>query len=254
MTFHLQSLIILYHRPHSSLLAGQLSALIGSRRLLPVPPYHAEEIQEEDNKGTRKRSASAALQSTDVNLPPICLADFVIHYRTASFYILLRSALRGLPFHCLCCVDLAAQPPPTVNLDAPLPGSEELSCMSPAPIDRCEPVISLCHYLDCTVALSRVELNCVDIVNNHYDDGENDDKDDGEDVSYKIEWAFYWRCFLLAVAYNMQKLKTTCMHDLARLCCQYTQLREEWKKAQPLLDKDTVLHMLQITFKHSSRS
>ena len=260
--------------------------------------------------GNSKRSASAALASSDVQFPPAFLSDFVVHYRGVAYHVhkfvlcyhssYFRTYIEPLIdgqraystaecdehpsiTHCIrlpdCCgkveaasddfrlfvchlyfaqhyscipyvvpadIDLLAQPPPNVTLDYPgFVHCDELDAVtasivysSDAPPQLYDAVMSLCHYFDCSVVLSRAEDNCLLVLRS---------RDDGA-AGTECEWNEVWPCFVLALRCDLQRVKDDCMPRIAQHCKRGNSRRQEWQAARQHLDTDTAFDMLLAAF------
>ena len=283
-----------------------------------MPKNTAEMETSSSNSRNRLLLLSIALGTVDVHFPPAFLADFVIHFRSMSYYVhkyvlchhsayfttycqeltageraysadecsghahiahcirlpdscgkvgasvedfrlflfqlYFAQQLRCIPLIADVEVDLLAQTPPvvTVDVESPSPCIIRRLVAAVDGVDdsfslaiTCEPVLSLCHYFDCATVLSRAEDNCVSVV-------AADERNCQECDIEESRWTDVWACFLLALKFDLRRVKRACMPLLATYCVRFSACEEEWRKARPLLDVDTVLEMPQATFEVAS--
>ena len=100
-----------------------------------------------------------------------------------------------------------------------------------------EAVISLCHYFDCSVVLSRAEVNMGLVVCA------------GMNECCDVEaWSLVWPCFQLALQFDFDDVQTDCMIVLTRCSMQNRDHRAKWQAVRAQLDKDTLYRLVQMSF------
>ena len=160
---------------------------------------------------------------------------FVCHLHFAEQY-------SCIPYKAASEVDLAGQPPPAVSLTRPvLTDSEELDDATSSRLDTFdasktnESVMSLCHYFDCAVLLSRAEHNMPLVL--------EELKDLSDQRSERNKLLTF---FLFAVKFDLQQVKKECMARLATSCTKVgSRHRAEWDSLRQQLDKNTLFAMMQ---------
>ena len=112
------------------------------------------------------------------------------------------------------------------------------------PPEICAAVLSLCHYFDCTRLLARAEHNCLLVVREAHR---------GVDRSSWGRWESTWHCFLLALRFGLQRVRTECIDQLAYydVCC-WDNHAEEWDSIRAQLDKDTLFELFQAVLENAA--
>ena len=149
-----------------------------------------------------------------------------------------------IPYKPAADVDLTAEPPPAVTLDYSACDTEEqlrdaTSSLTHAnfPPAVYQAVVSLCHYFDCKAVVSRAEYNCVLMVEFMADIGATDSL-----------WSELWSCFLLALQFDLKRVKAACVETLACHSTLVNAHKTEWESVRAQLDKDTLFELLQAAF------
>ena len=167
---------------------------------------------------------------------------FLCHLYFAQHY-------RCVPYTVATHVNLDAEPAPTVTLDCPaFRGWEELDEATSSSLWTVEPpavyeaVMSLCHYFNCDRVLSRAEDNCAALIEQALYDRANHD----------VAWSELWPCFLLALKFNLMRVKRACIPRLAECCMHGSSHKEQWESVRAQLDRDTLLEVMQAAFDKAS--
>lgn len=106
--------------------------------------------------------------------------------------------------------------------------------------------MSLSHYFDCAAVLSRAEHNMLLVVEGQPTvQTSNYNPYSGQYQRVQAEpfqWSEIWPCFLLALQFDLQRVKGVCMQRLAKNCRRIS--KEQWESMRAQLDKDTLIEML----------
>ena len=111
---------------------------------------------------------------------------------------------------------LDMRPPPTVTLDSPASANSlgieyksSTNFFTGHPPVVSEPTMSLCHYFDCAAILSHAEDNCMLFMKAMEDELDDDDES---------KWQELWPLFLLALQFDLQRVKKACISQLTNYC------------------------------------
>ena len=189
-----------------------------------------------------------------VRLPDRCgkVDASVDDFRLFLYHLYFPRQYNCIPYHMADVhIDLTADLPPTVSLDSPaFPNCRELlaatsnEILDAPAID--EAVLSLCHYFDCALLLSRAEDNLRLVV--------------GAEQQHSVtnSAAEIRACVELACKFNLQRLKKACIVVLANYCRGVYNWRSD-DDGKPtcisiveLLDKDSLVAL--VTQMHSDLS
>ena len=148
-----------------------------------------------------------------------------------------------VPFHPVAHINLSAKREPAVCLDSPsftewpqLRQAVSASVFSSRHLSMTVSTVSLCHYFDCAVLLSRCEGNILLAL------AEN------EHVKPYRSMA---RVFLfLASQFGLQRVKAACIPLQARSCRRVrnrpdSESKEQWEELMKRVDKDTLIELVQ---------
>ena len=225
--FHVHKFVLIYH---SSYFRTYIEALTRGQRAYP----NTECDDHSDIEHCVRLPDSCGKVEADVD-----------NFRLFLCHLYFAQQYCCVPFTANSDIDLAAQPVPAVSFDYPhfrhdgdLNDATACHLYGSDPLEVCESVMSLCHYLDCARILSRAEDNCLLLV--------VPDEDYSNAQLHQL-----WPLFKLALQFDLQRVKKACMPPVARHGMQCYQHKEEWESIRPLLSKDTLFEMLQVTFEEA---
>ena len=184
-----------------------------------------------------------------IRLPDSCgkVAASEDDFRLFLCHLYFAQHYSCVPYKADVEVDVAATPGPAITLNCPshtnmqslrAASSSKFYIASPPAIY--EAVLSLCHYFDCALVLSRAEDNCLLVVQS---------PKSASDL--EVEWNGTWPCFLLALQFDLHRLRKVCIVALAKYHIQVGRHKEEWEGIRAQLGKDTLYELLQAAFRVS---
>ena len=228
--YHVHKFILCYH---SSYFSTYMTTLVNGQRAHPTDecdehPAVAHCIRLPNSCGKVEAS------SDDFGLF-LCHLYFAQHYSC-------------VPYTVASHVDLAALPPPDVLLDYPkfnsytdLEKATRSTLLAPEPPEVYEAVMSLGHYFDCALVLSRAEDNLLLMVAASQFGAASALED-----YRQMCWSITWPCLSTAIKFDLKRVKTACMSLLATCCRHLSSQSTQWESIRTQLDKDTLFVLLQM--------
>ena len=149
-----------------------------------------------------------------------------------------------IPYKAAVDVSLDAEPAPALSLSCPtLSSLAALKAASSSEFDSASPpavhetVLSLCRHFDCSLVLSRAEDNVLLAMSETLEPSFSD-----------VEWRTVRSCFLLALQFDLQRVKEECVPLLALHCVIGSSRKKEWRALRARLDADTLFELMLAAF------